>query len=98
MPTTKTAAKKTAAKGASKAKKASSAKVINSNSIKSTVVLQYAEKSIPYDDLVARVKDIWMNQFGRKLIEINNVDLYIKPEENKVYYVINNDTQGDFDL
>ncbi|MBR4529265.1 MAG: hypothetical protein IKO80_03185 [Lachnospiraceae bacterium] len=71
---------------------------VNTNTVKSNVTLQYGEKSIPYEDLVSRVKDIWTGQFGRKIIEIDSVELYIKPEENKVYYVINKDINGDFDL
>ncbi|MCR5674447.1 MAG: DUF6465 family protein [Lachnospiraceae bacterium] len=95
MPKTKTAAK--AKKPAAK-KSATKNPTINSNAFKSSVMLQYGEKSVPYDDLVAKVKDIWTNALGRKIIDIDNVDLYIKPEENKVYYVVNGSESGDFDL
>ena len=89
--TTKTTAKKPAAKKSTR-------KIQNAGSFKSTVVLQYGEKSVPYDDLVKTVKDVWTKEYKKKIIDIQSVDLYIKPEENKVYFVINNETHGDFDL
>ncbi|MBR5116710.1 MAG: hypothetical protein IK096_06550 [Lachnospiraceae bacterium] len=89
--TAKTTAKKPAAKKTAR-------KIQNAGAFKSTVVLQYGEKSVPYDDLVKTVKDVWTKQFKKKIIDIESIDLYIKPEENKVYFVINNETHGDFDL
>ena len=98
MPKTKTAtAKKPAAKKPA-AKKTAAKTTVNSNAFKSSVTLQYGDKSVPYDDLVAKVREVWTNQLGKKIIDINTVDLYIKPEENKVYYVVNQTEQGDFDL
>ena len=29
---------------------------------------------------------------------IKKVDLFVKPDENKVYFVINDETQGNYDL
>ena len=73
-------------------------KVVNTSAVKATVVLQYSDRSVSYDELTERVKQIWTKDLGRKIVDIDTVDLYIKPEENKVYYVINKDINGDFDL
>ena len=92
MPKAKTAtAKKAPAKKTTRT-------TVNTNAFKASATLQYGDKSVAYDDLVARLKDVWTNQLGKKIIDINTVDLYIKPEENKVYYVVNNTDHGDFDL
>ena len=34
----------------------------------------------------------------KKAADLKSVDLYVKPEENKVYYVMNGDVTGDFDI
>ncbi len=99
MPNTKKTAKKPAAKTVKKAApKKTTRKIANAGSVKSNVVLQYQDKDIHYEDLVKKFKEIWTGTYKKKIIEIENVDLYIKPEENKVYFVVNNDTHGDFDL
>ena len=33
-----------------------------------------------------------------KILDIKNLDIYVKPEEGKAYYVVNNDVTGSFDL
>lgn len=38
--------------------------------------------------MIASVKKAWTKS-GRKVGEIKTIDLYIKPEEGAVYYVIN---------
>lgn len=43
-------------------------------------------------------KDVWQYDLGKKAADLKSVDLYVKPEENKVYYVMNGDVTGDFDI
>lgn len=39
-----------------------------------------------------KVKDIWLNDWNRLAKDLKTIDLYIKPEDRKVYFVINNGT------
>ena len=99
--------KKAPAKKKSSAKKTTVSKAKTSASEKSPVVkstkqassvnpasqvkieLQYAGKSISYDDILAAAK-----KYAGKDGSLN---LYIKPEENRVYYV-NDKTTGSFEI
>ena len=73
----KPAAKKTAAK------KTSAKKVI-----KVKAIVEYYGKQVEEKEIIASVKKAWTKS-GRKVGEIKSIDLYIKPEEGAVYYVIN---------
>ena len=62
--------------------------------VKETVYLQYLGKEINKDDLVKQVKDIWTKELKNKAGDLKSVTLYLKPEENMAYYVINDDVTG----
>ena len=63
------------------------------------VILQYGEKSVTYDEIIQNMKNKWTYDYGRKIGEIKSMELYVKPEEDKVYYVINEgEESGDFTL
>ena len=66
--------------------------------VKETVYLQYLGKEINKDDLVKQVKDIWTKELKNKAGELKSVTLYLKPEENMAYYVINDDVTGSIAL
>ena len=53
-----------------------------------TAELQYAGKAIPISDIIDRAKEACGN---------GDLNIYIKPEENKVYYV-SGDTVGSFEI
>ena len=59
-----------------------------------TVYLQYLGKEINQNDLMTRVKEIWTKDMKQKTGDLKSVTLYVKPEENMVYYVLNNDVTG----
>ncbi|MCF0146377.1 MAG: hypothetical protein HUJ73_07295 [Eubacterium sp.] len=62
--------------------------------IKVTVKLQYAGKEIDYNDLVKTAAQLSKKSLKK---QPKNLELYIKPEENKCYYVAENNTiQGEF--
>lgn len=63
-----------------------------------TVYLQYLGKEINKDDLMKQVKEIWTKQMKNKVGDMKSVTLYLKPEEDKAYYVINDDVTGSIDL
>jgi hypothetical protein len=56
------------------------------------IELQFGDKAINDEELIATAK----KAFGGK--DIKNLDIYVKPEEGKAYYVVNNDVTGSFDL
>ena len=66
--------------------------------VKETVYLQYLGKEINKDDLVKQVKDIWTKELKNKTGDLKSVTLYLKPEENMAYYVINDDVTGSIAL
>ena len=68
------------------------------NAVKETVYLQYLGKEINKDDLVKQVKDIWTKELKNKAGDLKSVTLYLKPEENMAYYVINDDVTGSIAL
>ena len=62
--------------------------------VKETVYLQYLGKEINKEDLMKQVKEIWTKQLKNKVSDMKSVTLYLKPEENAAYYVINEETTG----
>ena len=54
----------------------------------------YFGKDINTADLMTAVKAIWTGELGRKEEEIKDITLYLKPEENSAYYVINGEETG----
>ena len=62
------------------------------------IFLQYGDKTVAYDDVVQNMKNKWTYDYGKKISDIKSMELYIKPEEDKVYYVINGEESGDFGL
>ena len=82
----KTAAKKPAAKTAEKKTTAKKAAAVTEN-----VYVQYLGSEITSADLIAKAK----KASGVK--SPKTVNVYVKPEENKVYYVVDNNA-GSFDL
>lgn len=63
--------------------------------MKSNIYVEYQGIQKEQKDFVASVKEIWVKN-GNKIKDINSLDLYIKPEEQMVYYVINSDITGSF--
>ena len=70
------------------AKKAPVKKAAAKKDIKVKAVVEYYGKQVEEKDMIAAVKKAWTKS-GRKIADIKTIDLYIKPEEGAVYYVIN---------
>ena len=81
------AAEKPAAKK-SAAKKTAAKKTSAKKDIKVKAIVEYYGKQVEEKEIIASVKKAWTKS-GRKVGEIKSIDLYIKPEEGAVYYVIN---------
>ena len=97
------AVKAEATKAAAKTtEKAAEAKTTETTTKKAAVVteevyLQYAGKEFSSADLTAKVKEIW-KEMGKKAADLKDIKVYVKPEENAAYYVINNEETGSFGL
>ena len=65
--------------------------------MKADIILEYNGKQTPDKDLIAAAKKDFVNS-GKKASEAKTVEVYVKPEENKAYYVINSDFTGSIDL
>ncbi len=59
--------------------------------------LEFADKQISYDDILKLAKDNWKAN-GNKAADLKKIELYIKPEESKTYYVANGEVNGEFDI
>lgn len=66
--------------------------------LKKTVYLQYLGKEIDQQDIEEKVKSIWTATMGKKVSEMKSLTLYLKPEENKAYYVINDEMTGSVEI
>lgn len=61
--------------------------------IKVRAVVEYYGKQVEEKDMIASVKKAWTKS-GKKVGDIKTMELYIKPEEAAVYYVINGKESG----
>ncbi len=92
------AAKKTVKKTATRAAAKASATVdALKEEMDTNVLIQYGGQEAAAKEVVARVKEAYVNE-GHKLSTIKSVSVYIKPEENAAYYVINKKSAGKIDL
>lgn len=93
----KAAAQKEPAKAAAQkatAKKAPAKK----QEIKETVYLQFLGKELNKEDIIKKVKENWTKVLKNKVGDIKSITLYLKPEENAAYFVINGEITGSVDL
>lgn len=65
--------------------------------MKQQLILQFDGQEADLSTLEAQVKQIWKDA-GKKLTDIASLDIYVKPQEGKAYYVINKDVEGAIDL
>ena len=98
--TTKTteeaAVKKTAAK--TTAKKTTTTRTRKAAAVKESVSIQFAGKDYTTEQLVKIAKDVWEFDLKKDPADFKEVQLYVKPEEAKAYYVINGTETGSFDI
>ena len=98
---TATAAKKTATKKATTAKKAAT-KTVKKTAAKATkavstsAVIQYQGLEFSEADCLKKAQAAFKKDYKGKTLE--ELSIYIKPEERKIYYVANKDSVGSVDL
>ena len=95
--TTKAAAEKktaTAEKKAPAAKKTTAKKA----EVKTEINIQFDGKNYTTDDILKIAQDVWKYDLGNKPADMKSVELYVKPEESQVYYVVNGEVTGQFGI
>ncbi|GFI02803.1 MAG: hypothetical protein HFI44_07120 [Lachnospiraceae bacterium] len=92
----KPAVKKVAAKKETEKKAAVRKPAAKKAEVNETVNFQFNGKSYTPEDLVKSCKDVWKYDLNGKEEDIKSIELYVKPEENTTYYVINGDVTGSF--
>ena len=59
-----------------------------------TVVVEFAGKQIMAKDVLQKAEEAYLA--AHKDVEIKTVELYISPEQNAAYYVVNGEASEDF--
>ena len=65
--------------------------------MKQQMFLQFNEQEVELSTVEANVKKEWKDA-GKKLTEIETLDIYVKPQEGKAYYVVNKEVEVKVDL
>ena len=94
---TKTTAAKTAA-AKKTTTKTTAAKTKKAAAVKENISIQFAGKDYTTEQLVKIAKDVWEFDLAKNPADFKEVQLYVKPEEAKAYYVINGTETGSFDI
>ncbi len=62
------------------------------------IFIEYSGMSYSYEDIVRRAVMIWVRKLKRGRSNLKTLEIYVKPQERKVYYVFNKTRNGNFDL
>ena len=90
-----TAAKETVKEVKEVKEKSTVKKTASKTAVKECCFVEFADKQIPVCDLMETAKKLWKeNNTG----DITSVSVYVKPEESKAYYVVNDTDNGEFDI
>ncbi len=92
----KAEAKKPAAKKETTKKETAKKPAAKKAELKSEISVQFGGKSYSQEDLLKIAKDVWKYDLKQKAADLTSIELYVKPEENMVYYVMNKETTGSF--
>ena len=52
---------------------------------------EYLGESYNADEIIKKVKENWV-AMGNKVKDMSDAKIYVKPEDNKVYYVVKEET------
>lgn len=64
---------------------------------KQEVYIQFGDREVLEKDVLDKVKKAW-TESGKKVGEMIDVKIYIKPEDAMAYYVINDEFSGSIEL
>lgn len=69
----------------------------NVKNVETDVYVQYGPLEVKAKDVVEKVKNVY-KESGKNIDDINTLKVYIKPEDNAAYYVINDEENGKVEL
>lgn len=79
------------------AKAVKTSKETKSSDHKIEVFVEYLGKQYKAEDVIAKIREAWIAE-GHRAGSIKSLNVYIKPEESKAYYVINDKSVGGVNL
>lgn len=97
-PVKKAPAKKTAAEKAPAKKETEEKAPAKKAELKIGLHVQFADQSLTQEDLVKIAKDVWKYDLNQKASDMKTLELYVKPEERRTYYVVNGEFTGSFGI
>lgn len=59
--------------------------------IKTTINIQHDGIEVTDKQIIDKIKKVW-TESGKLVKDIETLDVYVKPAENMIYYVVNGDT------
>ncbi len=65
--------------------------------MKASVYVEFYGEQVSKEELVKEAEKFWV-EAGNKKADIKKIDLYLIPEEDKAYYVINDEFEGSFHI
>ena len=97
-PKKEAAAKKEPVKKETAAKKAPARRTAakKAEDVKATVTIQFAGKEVGAKNILEEAKKAFAA--ANKGVEIKTIDIYVKPEENAAYYVVNGVGSDDYKI
>ncbi|MBP3195473.1 MAG: hypothetical protein J6N21_00500 [Butyrivibrio sp.] len=61
------------------------------------IIIQFGNKDRNTEDILKQIKEDVLSR-GLSDSDFENVDIYVKPEEHKVFYVVNGNINGSIDF
>ena len=65
--------------------------------MKTNVYVEFYGEQVSQADVIEEAKKIWKDS-GNKAADLKKLEVYIKPEDDRVYYVFNGETAGSFPI
>lgn len=65
--------------------------------MKTNIIVEYLGNQVDVKLIETKVRDIWKEE-GKLVKDIKTLDIYYKPEECKVYYVVNGNSSETYSL
>lgn len=65
--------------------------------LKENLIFQVDGQDYDLSDVISMVKEDWKAK-GNKMGSVSQLDVYVKPEDSRVYYVVNKETEESVDF
>lgn len=92
----KTAAKATTTKAATEKKATAKKSETKATANKNQLFVQFLGYQVSHEEMLEKVKADYAAKTGKK--RVTSTELYVKPEDMRIYYVVNGSFTGDVEL